>query len=63
MHKTDWNDFNVEEKQLVASLMSLMKLIKLIADQPVINENGDICNEAYNTVEHEEIAKLTQKGD
>ena len=58
--KSDWNLFSVEEKKTTASLMSLIKLVKLLIDQPVITEEGRICNEAYSTIEREEIGTLIQ---
>lgn len=49
--KENWVEFTIEEKKLTASLMSLMKLLKDIIDQPVINEEGDISSEANTLIE------------
>lgn len=61
--KQDWNEFIIEEKKMTAGLMSLIKLIKMIIDQPVINSDGIVCEDTYKVIEGEEILRITQKGE
>ena len=52
--KIEWTDFTKEEKQLTASLMSTIKLLKELIDKPVITHDGDIDNAVSELLMKEE---------
>lgn len=58
--KADWQQFSIEEKQLTASLMSLVKLIKELIFQPIINSEGEMEDKIELLIQNKNIIKLIQ---
>ena len=49
---TDYRNFSDEEKQCVASAMSLAGAIKAVLDTPILDEEGNLTEESEHIIEN-----------
>lgn len=58
--KQDWRNFSVDEKKEVASTVKYMQMIKMLIEQPIVNEEGVYDKNADAVIKHPAVLALMQ---
>lgn len=54
----DWNQYSLEDKQSVTATIGIMKVLKEIIDQPILDEDGHLVDKTKKQLESSDLKKL-----